>query len=188
MSGGRGRDRDAHTRTRTSASPGTAMVTTADGALALALYGSLMRGLPGAGDEPAAELLDRLGVGAMLRRVGSCRFAGRLFDLGAYPAARPARDSSEQIVGELYAVLDPQALAVLDEFEGFDPQHPERSDYLRERIALIQPRAERAWVYHYRLEPDPALRIASGDWRAHLADRRASAHDPASPSDDRSRV
>jgi len=172
----------------------------------LVVYGSLMRGLPphwaeatvtartdagliegvdaprpgGAGQESTGvDLLDRLGVGSGLRRVGDCRVPGVLFDLGPYPALRPARGDGDVVCGELHAILDRGVLAVLDAFEGFDPRDHAGSDYLRERVALVAPRGRRAWIYVFNREPDPAARIASGDWRAHLAKRRGSAHDPA---------
>lgn len=152
----------------------------------LVVYGSLMRGLPAS--EPRAEtetgprrdLLDQLGVGAGLRRVGPCRVPGVLFDLGPYPALRPARSEADSVCGELHAVIDPRTLAVLDAFEGFDPQDPVGSDYLRERIELLEPQGTRAWIYVYNREPDASRRITPGDWRAHLAKRLASAHDPDS--------
>jgi gamma-glutamylcyclotransferase (GGCT)/AIG2-like uncharacterized protein YtfP len=177
-----------------------------DGEDWLVVYGSLMRGLPScwagatvsarvdagliddldaagdgaAGPETASgDLLDRLGVGAGLRRVGECRVPGVLFDLGAYPALRPARDDADVVCGELHAILDRGVLAVLDAFEGFDPRDPAGSDYLRERVSLVAPRGGRAWIYVFNRDPDPATRIASGDWRGHLAKRRGSAHDPA---------
>lgn len=152
----------------------------------LVVYGSLMRGLPASEPEAGAaggarkDLLDQLGVGAGLRRVGPCRVPGVLFDLGPYPALRPARSETDSVCGELHAVLDPRTLPVLDAFEGFDPQDPEGSDYLRERIELLKPRGMRAWIYVYNHEPDASCRIPSGDWRAHLAKRGASTHDPDS--------
>ena len=152
----------------------------------LVVYGSLMRGLPAS--EPRAEtetgprrdLLDQLGVGAGLRRVGPCRVPGVLFDLGPYPALRPARSEADSVCGELHAVIDPRALTALDAFEGFDPQNPCGSDYLRERIELLEPRGMRAWIYVYNREPEASRRVMPGDWRAHLAKRLASAHDPDS--------
>jgi len=164
----------------------------------LVVYGSLMRGLPATGTdavlaarpgesaaagavaERPGDLLDRLGAGAGLRRVGPCRVPGILFDLGPYPALRPARSAADQVRGELHAILDPAVLAVLDAFEGFDPADPAGSDYLRASLRVIEPTVPAAWVYVFNREPDPARRIASGDWRAHLAERAASAHDPVS--------
>ena len=161
----------------------------------LVVYGSLMRGLPAretrathaarapgsAGATPATmrgDLFDRLGVAAGLRRVAPCRVPGRLFDLGPYPALRPADGPSDSVCGELHALLDPAAVfAVLDPFEGFDPRDPAGSDYRRERVRLLEPSGIRAWIYVYNREPEPERRIPSGDWRAHLAKRGVSAHD-----------
>lgn len=144
----------------------------------LVVYGSLMRGIPSA-DGAAGDLLDRLGVGAGLRRIGTCRVPGVLYDLGPYPALRAARRDDEVVCGELHAVLDPGIFAVLDAFEGFDPEDPSGSDYLRERIWLLEPRGVSAWIYVYNRQPDADRRIASGDWRLHLAKRADPPHDPA---------
>lgn len=146
----------------------------------LVVYGSLMRDLPSATGEREADLLDRLGVGALLRRIGPCRVGGELFDLGAYPGLRRPRDAAGSVCGELYTILDPAVLAVLDEFEGYDPRNASGSDYLRERVELLEPRGVEAWVYVYNRAPDPISRIASGDWRAHLANPRRTPHDPGS--------
>lgn len=144
----------------------------------LVVYGSLMRGLPGPG-AAAGDLLDRLGVGPGLERIGECRVSGRLFDLGPYPALRPAAAGADEVVvGELHRVLDSGIFAVLDAFEGFDPTDRAGSDYLRERIALLEPRDGEAWIYVYNREPDPGRRIPGGDWRRHLAERRDRAHVP----------
>ncbi|MBY0400111.1 gamma-glutamylcyclotransferase [Myxococcota bacterium] len=143
----------------------------------LVVYGSLMRGLGGASGEQD-DLFDRLGVGGGLRRLGECHVAGRLYDLGPYPALRPARAAGEIVRGELHAVLDPAIWNVLDAFEGFDPADRPGSDYLRERIALQEPRALEAWIYVYNREPDARCRIGSGDWRAHLAKRADRPHVP----------
>jgi gamma-glutamylcyclotransferase (GGCT)/AIG2-like uncharacterized protein YtfP len=163
----------------------------------LVVYGSLMRGLSGPGspssspgparggrdDEGArraaeADLLDRLGVGVGLRRIGACRVPGLLFDLGPYPALRLAQTPADCVRAELHAILDPGVLAILDEFEGFDPQDHPGSDYVRQSIELLEPRGIRAWIYVYNREPGAERRIAGGDWRAHLAKRLDRPHDP----------
>ncbi len=115
--------------------------------------------------------IDSLGINDRLRYVGPCICAGDLFDLGDYPGLRPGE---AQVIGELYALLDPRVLEVLDEFEGFDPDRPRESLYLRERVDLIEPAGTRAWVYHYNHVPDASLRIVKGDWRAHLHARTGS--------------
>lgn len=153
----------------------------------LVVYGSLMRGLSAPEGPLEPDLLDRLGVGAGLRRVGPCRVGGALFDLGPYPALRRAPGGAGSVCGELHAILDPGVLAVLDEFEGYEPRNTAGSDYLRERVDLLAPTGVRAWLYVYNHEPNTNLLIASGDWRAHLAERRRTPHDPgashAAPAD-----
>lgn len=146
----------------------------------LVVYGSLMRDLPAPHATGETDLLDRLGVGAGLRRVGPCRVAGALFDLGPYPALRRGPGDDGAVCGELHAILDPAVLAVLDAFEGFDPRDPAGSDYLRERIELLEPSGVHGWIYVYNRPLDPNRRIASGDWRGHLAERRPSLHVPGS--------
>lgn len=146
----------------------------------LVVYGSLMRDLPSSRGERDPDLLDRLGVSAGLQRVGPCRIGGVLFDLGAYPALRRSPNDAGSVCGELYTILDPAVLAVLDDFEGYDPRNASGSDYLRERVELLEPRGVDAWVYVYNRAPDPISRIASGDWRAHLANHRRTPHDPDS--------
>lgn len=158
----------------------------ADGPRWLVVYGSLMRGLPAratafarddaTGGSTAPDLLDRLGAGAGLRRAGPCRVPGRLFDLGAYPALRPAESEVDVVRGELHAIVDPAVVERLDRFEGYDPDDPAGSEYLRERVELIEPKGIVAWIYVYNHAPAPARRVASGDWRRHLAERADSAH------------
>lgn len=125
----------------------------------IVLYGSLMRGL---------GAMDSLGIGDQIRYVSPCICPGELFDLGDYPGLRPGK---AQVVAELHAVLDRQAISTLDAFEDFDPAKPRDSLYLREELELIEPRGTRAWVYVYNRVPDAAQRVASGDWRAHLSAR-----------------
>lgn len=144
----------------------------------LVVYGSLMRGIASS-DGAAGDLLDRLGVGAGLRRVGGCRVPGVLYDLGPHPALRASDRADAIVCGELHLVLDPGIFTVLDAFEGFDPADPSGSDYLRERVPLLAPRGGSAWIYVYNRQPDANRRIASGDWRRHLAKRADPPHDPA---------
>lgn len=114
--------------------------------------------------------MKKIGVGDRLRFVGPCTIEGQLFDLGDYPGLREGVGS---VTGEVFALLDPEAIEVLDRFEDFFPDEPRESHYLRKRIQLIEPRAVTAWVYVYNHAPPPDRRIEEGDWRAYLA-RRSS--------------
>lgn len=126
----------------------------------LAVYGTLMRGLA----PPAAPATDRT-----LELVGACRIPGTLFDCGPYPALVP-EPSERGVVGELYRIVDHGALVALDAYEGFVPNEPTRSLFVRARVRLLEPDVW-SWVYHGGTAHRIAV-VPSGDWRAHLRDRR----------------
>jgi len=103
-------------------------------------------------------------------------FSGRgtiraaLFDLGIYPAAIPSDDDS-RVWGEVYEMLDEAAvLAALDEIEGFRPNEPVHSLYVRRPIdvSMEEGRGVEAWAYFYNAPLGRAPRIASGDYLEHL--------------------
>jgi gamma-glutamylcyclotransferase (GGCT)/AIG2-like uncharacterized protein YtfP len=120
----------------------------------LAVYGTLRPGLalPEQPPELALMLSDR----------GPCVLAGVLHDLGAYPGLRTG---AGRVIGQLYQLDDPASVfEILDVYEGFDPQAPEHSLYVRQQVPLLEPSLV-AWVYLYNREPDPMSVISSGDWR-----------------------
>jgi gamma-glutamylcyclotransferase (GGCT)/AIG2-like uncharacterized protein YtfP len=130
----------------------------------LVVYGTLLSGL---GHQ------ERLGVADGLALVGPCRVRGSLVALGWYPGLvvddGPGAITAELVAGELFRVVDPAVVAVLDRFEGFDPASPATSEYHRIRLRVIDPDVE-AWVYVY-VGPRPVgARLAHGDWRRHLAE------------------
>ena len=95
--------------------------------------------------------------------------AGRLFDTGSYPAAIPAASPSERVHGELYEIAPAQApelLALLDRYEGYLPDTPGRSLFLRQRTLVARKDREpvRAWVYVYNGTTDRLRHITSGDY------------------------
>jgi pyruvate carboxylase len=101
---------------------------------------------------------------------GRGRIRAALFDLGIYPAAVPSDDGS-QVWGEVYEILDaPAVLDALDEIEGFRPNEPAHSLYLRKPIdvAMEDGRVLQAWAYFYNAPLGRAPRIASGDYLEHL--------------------
>jgi gamma-glutamylcyclotransferase (GGCT)/AIG2-like uncharacterized protein YtfP len=109
-------------------------------------------------------------VNSKLVYTGRGTIKAALFDLGIYPAAVPAEDQSV-VWGEVYETTDTAAvLAALDEIEGYRPNEPDRSLYLRALadVTLEDGRAEKAWAYFYNAPLGQAQRIASGDYLEHL--------------------
>jgi gamma-glutamylcyclotransferase (GGCT)/AIG2-like uncharacterized protein YtfP len=132
----------------------------------LATYGTLMR------DFQAQE---QLGIGDAITFVDRCRLPGVLFDLGSFPGALPPEDLPAElrasmpetpvVHGELYRLEDTDILSTLDHYEGYDPDQPATSLFVRRHISLIEPAGQAAWVYWYNGPVDADTRIPSGDWR-----------------------
>jgi len=127
-------------------------------------YGTLMHGLS----------RRRLLGPAVLEGPG--RIRGALYDFSAYPGV--VLDDAGWVAGELYRVPDLAArLPRLDREEWYDPADEAGSLYVR-RTATVRPAGgspREAWVYVYNGPPRCGPRIESGDWRAHVAARRAVA-------------
>jgi gamma-glutamylcyclotransferase (GGCT)/AIG2-like uncharacterized protein YtfP len=113
------------------------------------VYGTLMRG------EPGADLL------AAARFLGAARTTPRylLLDLGAYPAL--CEGGACAVAGELYE-LDEALLAAIDDYEG----HPD----LFRRAPISLEGGAVAEGYLFARAPSASSvappRIDSGDWRA----------------------
>lgn len=109
---------------------------------------------------------------AILEGLG--RIRGSLYDFGEYPGV--VLDDGGWVAGELYRVPDLDGrLPVLDREEGYDPRDEARSLYVRRRapVHLAEGPPREAWLYVYTGPPGRGPRIASGDWRAHVASRDA---------------
>ena len=104
------------------------------------MYGTLRRG----SENRYARLLAERG-----NFIGEARVAGRLYDLGRYPGARPG---AESIVGDVFEVPE-SLLPTLDDYEG-----PEFERALAPTSLSID-----CWIYWY-VGKSPGRPIASGDW------------------------
>ena len=69
--------------------------------------------------------------------IGNAAINGELYDIGEYPAALPSDDKNSKILGEIYKVNHPRKIfKLLDEYEGFDKNHLENSEYYRRKETL----------------------------------------------------
>ena len=116
-------------------------------------YGTLMRPYP---------TLGHLGVERMLAYQGWDAVAGRLYNLGRYPALTLGPGS---VRGQVFELTDPAALAVLDRFEDYRPHDPEGSEYLRKLLPLAG-REGAAWVYVFNRPTHGLSPVPGGDWAA----------------------
>jgi len=127
-------------------------------------YGTLMTGFKRPG---------RTRVDFDLELVGHGWIDAVLFDLGIYPAAIPATDS--RVRGEVHRLRQLETvLRMLDEVEGYRPERPDASLYVRSEVAvtLDDGRVEQTWAYFYNAPLGGAQRIESGDYLEHLKVRK----------------
>lgn len=118
-------------------------------------YGTL---LPGHAPPEIAPTVRRL------RRVGRGFVRGRLYDLGEYPGAVLSK-TGPVIAGEVFELPDDrEVLGRLDEYEGFDPAHPDASLFVRRKWTVTFKNGKKAtcWVYAYNRHPGAAPSVAGG--------------------------
>jgi gamma-glutamylcyclotransferase (GGCT)/AIG2-like uncharacterized protein YtfP len=123
-------------------------------------YGTLQ---PGRAPDEVADLVGRF------ERVGEGTVAGTLYDLGAYPGAVFDPQSSRRIIGTVFRLpAGDRVLARLDDYEGFEPEAPERSLFVRRlySVQLGEGAILRCWVYAYNGSMEHARMIESGNYSA----------------------
>ncbi|MBK9936396.1 MAG: gamma-glutamylcyclotransferase [Cytophagaceae bacterium] len=94
--------------------------------------------------------------------------------MGKYPGiVKNIEGENFYVFGEIYEILNPKFLQVLDEYENYFPENLSKSEYTREKINvnLINNGQElMTWVYWYNNLPNDALFIESGDYIGYLVD------------------
>jgi len=123
-------------------------------------YGTLMTGF---------DRRRRIGIDAQMQYRGRGWIQAALFDLGLYPAAVPSAEG--RVWGEVFELFDPASvLRALDEVEGYRPEEPDSSLYIRRRVPVrvADREDDEAWVYFYNAPLGKAPRIDSGDYLQYL--------------------
>lgn len=141
-------------------------VMTNPGVYHLFVYGSLRSGF----QSHAYDYISRY-----FTLVGEGKVKGKLFDLGAYPAAKPCEDEA-YIVGELYNIKNVNefnwAIGQLDDYEGVEVEFDEEQLYYREIAdVLINDQLVKAWIYWYKGEVTGKPVVPSGDMLQYLKDK-----------------
>lgn len=134
----------------------------------LFVYGTLLSGLSNHHHMQGARCL------------GPASVQGALFDLGEYPAmvmTGARAEPLETVMGELYQI-EASHWQRLDTLEEVDPESIENSMYLRVTSEVtwlasekLQTLRAQVYVYNWSLEGRP--RIENGDFRRHIANKKA---------------
>jgi gamma-glutamylcyclotransferase (GGCT)/AIG2-like uncharacterized protein YtfP len=124
----------------------------------LFVYGTLRQGV---GHPMNQQLV------AHARFVSMARYQARLYQLSYYPAAVPSASADDQVVGELYQLLQPELLLpVLDQYEECGEGFAKPHEYWRElqQVTLENGTSVSAWVYIYNRDTSALQQIQSGDF------------------------
>ena len=105
-----------------------------------------------------------------------------LYHLGEYPGL-VLDPAATEVQGTIFAVPDEAVLAALDAYEGFEPDDPARSLFVRTRVAATLPdgRALDCSVYVYNRDPAGAPLIRDGRWTPASGTGRSSSRSPSRP-------
>src|ERR1700677_3617377 len=106
-------------------------------------------------------------VAAKLRPVGEGFVRGVLYDLGGYPGAVADPGAKGRIIGTVMELPEEEGvLERLDRYEGFDPQAPETSEYIREKQTVESKTGGtvECWFYRYNRRAKNAPIVESGEW------------------------
>jgi gamma-glutamylcyclotransferase (GGCT)/AIG2-like uncharacterized protein YtfP len=105
---------------------------------------------------------------ARLHPIGRGFIRGVLYDLGGYPGA-VLDPSTEKTIGGLVLQLpeDANVLRDIDAYEEFDPDVPERSQFIRvlRPVVLATGGTLQCWIYVYNRNPSSARIFSDGLYR-----------------------
>ncbi len=128
------------------------------------VYGTLRRGF----EHPLASLLEK-----QAEFIGIGHYQGRLYDLGSYPGVIASDNPLDKVQGDVYQLdTTTDLLSKLDAYEGFVPQRPDASLYLREvvRISLTDGAVIDSSIYLYNQPVPTEGLIPCGDYLAYLGE------------------
>jgi len=93
---------------------------------------------------------------------------GLLYDLGSYPGAVLEGPGFNRSFKAEPVIVDDEMLKRLDAYEGYRPDSPENSLYLRQPF-------NNGWIYTYNYDLVGRRVIESGDWLLHRGSDAGSA-------------
>lgn len=128
------------------------------------VYGTLRQGFTNRG----RDILDH-----HAEPIGPGETAGRLYDLGDFPALVEDGETAP-VRGEVYELTaDPErALERLDRYEGAHGANPLPYERRARTVHLDEGRDVQAWVYVWTDDTGSAPQVPSGDWIEHVTDKR----------------
>jgi pyruvate carboxylase len=98
--------------------------------------------------------------------IGMATYQGRMYQVAEYPGIIASEDSKDQVVGELYLLSNTiKLLSVLDEYEEFDADKPDKSLFVRTKVQVqLNGQEVESYAYLYNRPTQADTQIVSGDY------------------------
>jgi gamma-glutamylcyclotransferase (GGCT)/AIG2-like uncharacterized protein YtfP len=99
---------------------------------------------------------------------GTDAINGKMYHLGAYPGVKVCGEPHiwdellPVVIGEVFLIKNPSIVALMDAYEGYNADEPERGLY--NRVQVETRGGDTVWVYTYNPPVTPDQQIESGDW------------------------
>ena len=102
---------------------------------------------------------------------------GTMYNLGSFPGVILDETKTKKVVGEIY-FIDRETLDKLDHIEGYIPDEPEHSLYIRKPVIVLDSNNEEEFGYIYEYNQRSEIKqlriIESGDWAVEEKELRES--------------
>jgi gamma-glutamylcyclotransferase (GGCT)/AIG2-like uncharacterized protein YtfP len=96
-------------------------------------------------------------------------FTGRLYDVGEYPGAVIDDKNSYPIKGVICKLNNADALATLDDYEGYGDNQDQPNLFIRKLLPVETVEGSvNCWIYLYNLPVDGLSEIKSGNYKSYL--------------------
>ncbi len=105
----------------------------------------------------------QLGIQNKIQLIGSTTISGSMYELPTCPGF--ISQGIKNYEAEIYKILDPEALTILDSFEEYFPDKEEKSRFLR-RVLWIPEFKISAWIYYIKESalPKNSLLVEDKTW------------------------
>jgi gamma-glutamylcyclotransferase (GGCT)/AIG2-like uncharacterized protein YtfP len=101
--------------------------------------------------------------------IGIDQINGKMYHIGAFPgitidlSLKDFDTSAPIVIGEIYYIGDQSVVSVLDCYESYDHEHPDKGLYNRHQV--FTKNGKIVWVYTYNPHVIDDQLIETGDWK-----------------------
>lgn len=111
---------------------------------------------------PGCHAYDWFNLNEHTNHVGQVTVPGSMYNLGSYPGVK-LDGNPDGVVCDVLEVINPDIIGRLDTYEGYNPDFPTSSLYVRQEITVADLPGP-AFIYEYNMDVGGRSRMEIGDW------------------------